>query len=105
MDRMTDEQVFAKDGFRCVYCGFDGRAFEGWVFLQVDHFIPVSRGGSYDDPGNLVTACVICNHMKGAAPFKTLNEAQTSVRQWREQMRGFWEARVRSLLPPGASMG
>src|SRR5205823_4399297 len=56
MPRPLDEEVFAKDGFRCVYCGFDGGSFDGWVFLAVDHFRPKSRGGT-DDIANLVTAC------------------------------------------------
>ena len=102
MARPPDEQVFAKDGFRCVYCGHDGRTFDGWVFLQVDHFKPRALGGS-DETENLVTACVICNHMKGGAPFKAREEAKASIGQWRNQMRRFWDERVRPLLPPEPS--
>jgi 5-methylcytosine-specific restriction endonuclease McrA len=52
--------VFARDSFRCVYCG---RAAPD-VLLQVDHRIPKSRGGpnSFD---NYVTACIDCNQGKG----------------------------------------
>jgi 5-methylcytosine-specific restriction endonuclease McrA len=42
MMRPADEVVFQRDGFQCVYCGFDGSTFAGWVFLQVDHFTPKS---------------------------------------------------------------
>lgn len=49
--------VFARDGFRCRYCGVsvdDGAA------LHADHVIPRSKGGpTLID--NLVTACVDCN--------------------------------------------
>jgi 5-methylcytosine-specific restriction endonuclease McrA len=96
-----DERVFARDGFRCVYCGHDGRTFDGWAFLQVDHFKPVCLGGT-DDVENLKTACVICNHMKGAAPFSTVADAARALGQWRGQMREFWEKNVRPLLPPDA---
>src|SRR5437879_3715692 len=73
-----DKEIFRRDGFRCVYCDFDGKTFEGWVFLAVDHFKPKSRGGS-DEPDNLVTACVSCNHMKGAFEFSSLDAARAEV--------------------------
>ena len=98
MARPPDEQVFAKDDFRCIYCGYDGRTFNGWALLQVDHFKPKALGGS-DEMENLVTACVICNHMKGCAPFGTHDEARAAIGMWRDQMRRFWEERVRPLLP------
>ena len=89
MPRPPDEQIFRRDGFRCVYCGFDGNTFAGWVFLAVDHFKPKSRGGS-DEPDNLVTACVSCNHMKGAFDFPSLDAAKAEIGKWREQMRRIW---------------
>lgn len=66
------KQIFMRDGYRCVHCGAmpsDGRH----VFLEVDHVIPVSRGGT-DDPGNLQTLCHVCNSGKSdqADPIKTV---------------------------------
>ena len=66
--RPLDEEIFKRDNFRCVYCGFNGNTFENWAFLQVDHFKPRCLGGS-DEPENLVTSCIVCNHMKGAFTY------------------------------------
>ncbi len=54
---MTRLDVIAADGGKCVYCG--GAA------EQLDHVIPVSRGGP-DVFGNLVSACTQCNATKGS---------------------------------------
>lgn len=48
-------QVLAEGDFWCVYCDFIGS--------EVDHVIPVSRGGS-DARTNLVVACWRCNREK-----------------------------------------
>ncbi len=48
--------VYARDGYRCVYCGRKGRS----ILLTIDHVHPVVLGGT-NDPGNLVTACRACN--------------------------------------------
>jgi 5-methylcytosine-specific restriction endonuclease McrA len=95
----TDEQTFTRDGFKCVYRGFDGRTFNGWAFLQVDHFKPKSRFGS-DEPENRVTACVVCNNMKGGAEFATLEEARAAIQLWWAQMREYWKKNVKPLVPP-----
>src|SRR6185312_7617889 len=49
-------QVFHRDGFTCQYCG----QHPPEVILQVDHIVPVSKGGT-DEIENLTTACVKCN--------------------------------------------
>jgi 5-methylcytosine-specific restriction endonuclease McrA len=41
----------------------------GYSFAQVDHVIPVSRGGS-DDLSNLVAACYECNKSKLDRPYE-----------------------------------
>lgn len=98
---MTDEEVFARDGFRCVYCRWDGRSFDGWTFLVVDHFEPKSARTKADPdrPENLVTACVICNQMKAHFRFTSVEEARAKIGEWRSQMRMFWEQRVKPLIP------
>lgn len=53
--------VFKRDGFSCRYCG----AKPPDAILQIDHAIPVSKGGS-NDIDNLVTACDKCNIGKGS---------------------------------------
>lgn len=51
--------VFQKDHNRCHYCGTPSSE----VKLQIDHVVPVSKGGS-DDISNLVAACPRCNRAK-----------------------------------------
>lgn len=99
MTRPRDEEVFARDSFRCVYCGFDGRTFEGWKYLQVDHFKPRSRGGS-DDMANLMTSCMSCNMMKGAYDFSTLDHARQEIQVWIKQMREYFGKNVAPLVTP-----
>lgn len=54
--------VLNRDGHRCVYCG---RAPGDGVKLQVDHYIPVAKGGA-TVISNLRTACSDCNLGKQA---------------------------------------
>lgn len=96
MDRPTDEEVFQRDGFKCVYCDFDGTTFEGWAFLVVDHFKPTSLGGG-NNLDNLKTACVICNSMKGCNNWDTVEEARENLQRWWSQMRTHWEKKVKPL--------
>lgn len=91
--RPPDEEVFERDGFKCVYCGFDGSSFRTWAFLQVDHFKPVSAGGT-DDISNLVTSCSICNHMKLDKQFLSIAEAREVLDTWWRQMESYWLSKV-----------
>lgn len=52
--------VFARDGWRCVYCGLVHEPDE----LTIDHVQPRVRGGD-GSGGNVVTACGACNTRKG----------------------------------------
>jgi 5-methylcytosine-specific restriction endonuclease McrA len=56
--RISRRALFARDGWRCVYCGASaGR-------LTLDHVVPRSRGGE-SSWENVVTACSPCNLRKG----------------------------------------
>ena len=57
---MTRDEIFARDGFRCVYCGLVHPA----AGLTLDHVQPRLRGGDRT-AGNIVTACGPCNVAKG----------------------------------------
>jgi 5-methylcytosine-specific restriction endonuclease McrA len=91
------KDVFARDGFKCVYCDFDGTTFEGWLFLQVDHFIPRRKGGT-DELSNLVTACVTCNAEKRAQVFSSLAEARANLQAERASWREHWEKNIKPLV-------
>lgn len=54
--RISRRAVFARDGFRCQYCGSGSH-------LTVDHVIPRSRGGG-SGWDNVVTSCAPCNIRK-----------------------------------------
>lgn len=95
--RATDEEIFQRDGFTCVYCDFDGSDFKSWSFLQVDHFLPVSKGGT-NEASNLVTACCICNHMKLDRTFDSIEEARKEIQKWWTQMEAYWKENVRWRL-------
>ena len=57
---MKRQDVFARDDYRCVYCGLEKPVEE----LTIDHVQPRVRGGDHSG-GNVVTACVACNTRKG----------------------------------------
>jgi 5-methylcytosine-specific restriction endonuclease McrA len=48
-------RILARDGYTCGYCGDTAN--------EVDHIIPLKRGGS-SDPENLVACCRTCNIQK-----------------------------------------
>jgi hypothetical protein len=57
-------EIFARDEYRCVYCG---ETFEASA-LSIDHVQPRMRGGD-GSGGNVVTACTACNTAKGSQPL------------------------------------
>ena len=56
--KISRRALFARDGWRCVYCGTTGGR------LTLDHVIPRSRGGD-SSWENVVTSCAPCNLRKG----------------------------------------
>lgn len=54
-------EVFKRDNFTCQYCGRSAPE----VILEVDHIIPVAKGGN-NDILNLITSCRECNRGKSA---------------------------------------
>lgn len=58
--RVTREHVRSRDAGLCFRCAYYGMAAHG---QDVDHFVPVSRGGS-DSPANCMLLCEPCHFDK-----------------------------------------
>ena len=56
--KISRRALFARDGWRCVYCGETGGR------LTLDHVVPRSKGGD-SVWENVVTSCAPCNLRKG----------------------------------------
>jgi 5-methylcytosine-specific restriction endonuclease McrA len=68
--KISRRALFARDGWRCVYCGENGGR------LTLDHVVPRSRGGD-SVWENVVTSCAPCNLRKGN---RLLEEASMTLR-------------------------
>ena len=62
--QVTNTFLFARDHYRCQYCGRPATELRPREALTRDHVIPISRGGT-NDWTNVVTACSPCNTRKG----------------------------------------
>ena len=69
--RLSRREVFARDGWTCMYCGRLG------LDLTLDHVVPRHRGGGHSWD-NLVAACKACNHRKAG---RTPEEAKMRLLQ------------------------
>ena len=61
--QVTNTFLFARDGYRCQYCGRPGTELKLRESLTRDHVVPMSRGGT-NEWTNVVTACSPCNTRK-----------------------------------------
>ena len=65
--------IYNESNFSCVNCGrkfdipnnWDGKSaiHDGKMFLEIDHIIPISKGGS-DEVWNKQSLCQVCNNIK-----------------------------------------
>ena len=68
-------QVLARDKFRCRLCGRPGR-------LEVDHRVPLDKGGAPWDMENLQSLCRTDHIRKTTA--ERIADLPPAVRAWRE---------------------
>src|SRR4051794_17871907 len=61
--QVTNTFLFARDRYRCQYCGRSVTELRSRESLTRDHLIPLSRGGT-NDWTNVVSACSPCNTRK-----------------------------------------
>jgi 5-methylcytosine-specific restriction endonuclease McrA len=88
--RMRD-QVFMRDKGRCTFVGPGGRVCGSTRALQVDHVVPVARGGT-STPGNLRLLCAYHNRL----------EAERIMGKSITQAGRFHAARTGVIANPGA---
>ncbi len=62
---LTQQGVWARDDFTCVFCG--RRMGDPNVVMSIDHWVPLELGGA-NDVTNYLTACTNCNKQKGSLP-------------------------------------
>ena len=92
--------IFKRDGFICVYCGFDGNGFDGWRQLNASHLRPIGNGGT-GAKDNLVTACNFCKSVTSRMMFSPdqsadaiLKSKKERVSQRRKEFYKFWAKEV-----------
>jgi hypothetical protein len=81
MSKKLRFSIFERDNFTCQYCGKTPPD----VMLNVDHIVPVSKGGT-DDPENLRTSCFECNSGKGAKRIKVGVNTKDGMRRAQEAL-------------------
>jgi len=62
--QVTNTFLFARDNYRCQFCGRRQHELRHRECLTRDHLVPLSRGGS-NAWNNVLTACSSCNTRKG----------------------------------------
>ncbi|MGI6415060.1 MAG: HNH endonuclease [Thermoguttaceae bacterium] len=79
-------EVFARDQFRCAYCGRDlAHDLEALVLAGVDHFVPQSEGGR-GSAENLVSCCGICNQLKASLSHCSFEEVKRIIGERRKRL-------------------
>ena len=62
--QVTNTFLFARDNYRCQFCGRSQLELRQRECLTRDHLVPLSRGGT-NAWTNVLTACSSCNTRKG----------------------------------------
>ena len=96
-------ETYIRDQYECFYCDRDLKSsFYDWMSIQIDHIIPVSKGGS-DDLSNRVTSCNVCNAMKHS--YLPKNHESLSQKELLDDIRSFikdkrdkWEIKYQKAL-------
>src|SRR5690349_19387843 len=60
-------RIFNRDGWKCVYCGFEGGCETGYAYLELDHLDPTTKiSDDFDEEfgTDKVTCCAYCNKLK-----------------------------------------
>jgi hypothetical protein len=93
--KMTDRtrlRIWARDKFKCQYCGFDAGASPDAFYrasLTVDHLKPKKHGGT-DDDKNLKTVCHPCNRFKSQEDLGPVQNVQRFLRLYQRECARPW---------------
>ncbi len=94
--------IYERDHYTCVYCGFDGRLFDNWMQLSVEHVRPRSSQGM-EAPDNVVTACRSCQSITSRMAFSpdaTFDEIlQEKRKRVAERRKAFYEWWLKAVAP------
>lgn len=72
-------KILVRDQFKCQYCGL---TVKDNAVLQVDHIVPVSKGGTNDEY-NLITSCRDCNMWKFDHNIEELEAIRLETAKWK----------------------
>lgn len=95
MNSTLRRQVLSRDGYRCCVCG---KTVNDGIRLEIDHIIPVSKGGQ-TTISNLQTLCNICNAKKCAQDNQSFVASETK-NQLKKKLLAFRKERSRQLNMP-----
>jgi 5-methylcytosine-specific restriction endonuclease McrA len=97
-------EIYKKCHYTCAYCGFDGRSFENWQQLSIDHIRPLKQGGQ-DTNENKIVACQSCNSITSRMEFLPTDSIDTILAKKRERVKAvlkkdfeFWRSEVAPSL-------
>lgn len=89
-------EIHKRCNWTCAYCGFDGRPFDAWMQMTLDHVMPRHCGGG-DEAENIVACCASCNSITSKMRFEQcddraeiLRRKRDKVRESREGYYGYW---------------
>jgi 5-methylcytosine-specific restriction endonuclease McrA len=94
--QVTNTFLFARDSYRCQFCGRPQVALRTRECLTRDHLVPLSRGGT-NAWDNVLTACSSCNARKGNHLPQEIGMQPLSVPSEPHFVRLAWA--VRRLTP------
>lgn len=94
-------ETYKRYHFTCVYCGFDGRPFDSWMQLSIDHIRPKNSKGD-NSADNCVVACRACNSITSRMKFdnETREEIIEAKRKRVIERHKKYFSKWQELVPP-----
>ena len=102
----TRIRIYARDRYRCVYCGRSVRASSAPTDSRaatLDHVLPREAGGS-NHPSNVVTCCLSCNSSKQEMELNRWMTSKGLTDDEKRQVRHQVKLAVKRQLPPASSV-